>query len=132
MKFFKDRTALMRSAFYSWKFSRFRARQGARGGPIDEGEKQLMYFSKVTLVLLLQVSVAADVPNAAAKTPPPIDIETGWEIPSEGYCDQPYVVKLKRRVALCDDDRQRPRRVGGQHVVATRSRDKGRSWSPSG
>ena len=57
-------------------------------------------------------------------------IETGWEIPSEGYCDQPYVVVngdgswtclLTTGVANEGD--------AGQHVVATITRDHGRTWS---
>lgn len=32
--------------------------------------------------------------NAVDRDPAPVDFRTGWEIPSEGYCDQPYVVKL--------------------------------------
>ena len=29
----------------------------------------------------------------ANEIPDPRHIENGWEIPSEGYCDQPYIVK---------------------------------------
>jgi hypothetical protein len=62
---------------------------------------------------------------------PPVDIETGWEIPSEGYCDQPYVVKLPDGAWLCTMTTGRGREgAEGQHIVATRSTDKGRSWSP--
>ena len=78
------------------------------------------------LSVLPVVSVAA-----CAGQAPPIDIETGWEIPSEGYCDQPYVVKLADGTWLCvmttgaghEGNR-------GQHIVSTRSRDKGRTWGP--
>lgn len=62
---------------------------------------------------------------------PPVEIETGWEIPSEGYCDQPYVVKLPEGTWLCVMTTGRGREGDrGQHVVSTRSKDKGRSWSP--
>ena len=62
---------------------------------------------------------------------PPIDIETGWEIPSEGYCDQPYIVILPDGTWLCTMTTG----VGhegttGQHIVSTRSRDRGRTWEP--
>ena len=39
--------------------------------------------------------------NAIEQKPPAIDITTGSEIPSEGYCDQPYVVKLSDGTWLC-------------------------------
>jgi hypothetical protein len=61
--------------------------------------------------------------------PPPIDIRTGWEIPSEGYCDQPYVVTLKDGVWLCVMTTGKGKEgVQGQHIVATRSADRGRTW----
>lgn len=53
----------------------------------------------------------------------------GWEIPSEGYCDQPYVVKTGDGAWLC----VMTTGVGhegatGQHVVTQRSLDCGRTW----
>lgn len=61
---------------------------------------------------------------------PPIEIETGWEIPSEGYCDQPYVVKLKDGTWLCVMTTGRGKEgQRGQHVVSCRSSDQGRTWS---
>jgi hypothetical protein len=38
---------------------------------------------------------------AINQQPPALDIATGAEIPSEGYCDQPYVVKLPDGTWLC-------------------------------
>ena len=29
------------------------------------------------------------------------DLTTGWEIPSENYCDQPYVIKTNDGAWLC-------------------------------
>jgi len=57
-------------------------------------------------------------------------IATGWEIPSEGYCDQPYVVVnpdgswtvTMTTGAGHEGD-------SGQHVVAAISTDRGRTWS---
>ena len=61
----------------------------------------------------------------------PRDIANGHEIPSEGYCDQPYVVVLPDGAWLCvmttGAGREGER---GQHVVATRSEDRGETWSP--
>lgn len=55
----------------------------------------------------------------------------GWPIPAENYCDQPRLVVTKDGAWVCvlttgagNEGEE------GQHVVATTSRDKGRSWSP--
>jgi hypothetical protein len=58
------------------------------------------------------------------------NITTGWEIPREGYCDQPYVVVLDDGTWLCLLTTG-PGREGDtrQHIVATRSADQGRTWS---
>jgi len=59
------------------------------------------------------------------------NIATGWEIPSEGYCDQPYVVHTDDGAWLCVLTTGTGREGdGGQHVVSTRSEDRGRTWSP--
>lgn len=57
-------------------------------------------------------------------------IETGHEIPGEGYCDQPYVVGNSDGSWTCTMTTG----VGhegadGQHVVATISHDQGKTWS---
>ena len=58
------------------------------------------------------------------------NIETGTEIPSEGYCDQPYVVKLTDGGWLCLMTTGSGREGDtGQHIVATRSGDRGKTWS---
>lgn len=60
----------------------------------------------------------------------PRDITAGYEIPSENYADQPYVVVTLDGNWLCvlttgpSTESQQ-----GQHVVATISADKGRTWS---
>lgn len=60
----------------------------------------------------------------------PRNIETGTEIPSEGYCDQPYVVKLPDGGWLCLMTTGSGREGDtGQHIVATRSYDRGETWS---
>ncbi len=57
-------------------------------------------------------------------------IETGREIPSEGYADQPYMVQTDDGAWLCVMTTG-PGHEGqkGQHVIATRSTDQGRTWS---
>ncbi len=58
------------------------------------------------------------------------NIETGHEIPAEGYADMPLVVTLNDASWLCVLTTG-PGREGapGQSVIATRSTDRGRSWS---
>jgi hypothetical protein len=80
----------------------------------------------VFLVLFLLAGL-----GAAAEVPPPVEVETGWVIPSEGYCDQPYVVKLPDGTWLCTMTTGKgDEGATGQHVVSTRSGDRGRTWEP--
>lgn len=59
------------------------------------------------------------------------DISSGWPIPDEAYADQPYIVKADDGAWVCvlttsggDEG------ATSEHVVATRSTDFGRTWSP--
>ncbi|MEK7675032.1 MAG: exo-alpha-sialidase [Verrucomicrobiota bacterium] len=58
------------------------------------------------------------------------NIRSGWVIPDEGYCDQPYIVVTTNGHWLCTlttghgQEGQR-----GQHVAATISSNQGRTWS---
>ena len=72
--------------------------------------------------------------DAAENTPPagddPRNIADGWDIPRENYSDQPYVVITKDGNWLC----VLTTGIGvegnaGQHIIATISTDKGRTWS---
>jgi hypothetical protein len=57
-------------------------------------------------------------------------IVNGWEIPSEHYSDQPYVVKTDDGAWLCVLTTGRGMEgQRGQHVITTRSTDQGRTWS---
>ncbi|HLV37386.1 MAG TPA: sialidase family protein, partial [Spirillospora sp.] len=61
----------------------------------------------------------------------PRNIETGYEIPSENYCDQPYIVIADDGAWVCVLTTGRGREGDrGQHVVSTRSTDQGKTWSP--
>jgi hypothetical protein len=83
------------------------------------------------LLLPAGVSYAQGPATRPAQSVPPVDIETGWTIPSEGYADQPYVVKLPDGTWLCTLTTGKGREGSkGQHVVSTRSRDRGRNWEP--
>jgi hypothetical protein len=58
-------------------------------------------------------------------------IGNGWPIPTENYCDQPYVVKTDDGAWLCTVTTGGGREgQSGQHVVSMRSTDFGRTWSP--
>jgi hypothetical protein len=60
----------------------------------------------------------------------PRHIANGWEIPSEGYADQPYVVKTDDGAWLCVMTTGKGvEGAPGQHVIAVRSTDRGRTWS---
>ncbi len=57
-------------------------------------------------------------------------IDFGRKIPSEGYCDQPYVVQTDDGAWLCIMTTGSGHEGSkGQHVVSTRSFDRGKSWS---
>jgi hypothetical protein len=60
------------------------------------------------------------------------NIRTGWEIPTENYADQPYIVRTDDGAWLCilttGSGHEGAR---GQHVVTLRSTDRGRTWSAS-
>lgn len=82
------------------------------------------------------VVLAATIPAGGIELPdyqkvPPLEIATGWEIPSEGYCDQPYLVVAKGRAWVCVMTTGKGREgQAGQHIVSTRSTDRGHTWSP--
>ncbi len=59
------------------------------------------------------------------------NIRTGREIPTENYADQPYVVRTDDGAWLCIlTTGSGHEGASGQHVVALRSSDRGRTWSP--
>ena len=57
------------------------------------------------------------------------NIKTGYSIPSENYCDQPYVVKTTDGAWLCVITTGRGNEGDfGQHIVSQRSYDQGKTW----
>lgn len=75
--------------------------------------------------------VADPIAAAKAQSPPAVDIASGLEIPSEGYCDQPYVVVLEDGTWVCTMTTGTGEEGHtGQHIVSCRSSDRGASWSP--
>ena len=58
-------------------------------------------------------------------------ISEGWEIPTERYSDQPYAVITDDGAWLVTITTGAGiEGAGGQHIIATRSLDRGRTWSP--
>ena len=77
------------------------------------------------IVLIPSTLIARELP-----APDWRNIQTGYEIPSENYVDQPYVVITKDGNWLCTLTTGRGREGNrGQHIAATVSSDRGRTWS---
>ena len=58
------------------------------------------------------------------------NIKTGWEIPTETYSDQPYIVRTDDGAWLCVVTTGAGREgQPGQHVVTMRSTDRGQTWA---
>jgi hypothetical protein len=79
-------------------------------------------------------AVAAEVQGATvaatAQRSDPRNITNGTEIPRENYSDQPYVVITKDGNWLCVlTTGPGTEGVPGQHIIATISSDKGKTWS---
>ncbi len=91
-------------------------------------------FSAVPFGLLLFALLVADGEPSAARAEAELDlrrIDTGYKIPDEGYCDQPYVVITNDGNWLCTLTTGAGHEgQGGQHVVSTISKDRGKTWSP--
>jgi hypothetical protein len=88
-------------------------------------------FLFVPLLALLGGSVVGHAarPAAPAPIPDPRHITNGWNIPSEGYADQPYIVQTDDSAWLCAiTTGQGAEGTPGQHVVSMRSTNRGRSW----
>jgi hypothetical protein len=67
---------------------------------------------------------------AAQSIPDPRHIRNGWEIPTESYSDQPYIVKTDDGAWLCVLTTGAGREgETGQHVITLRSTDQGKTWS---
>jgi hypothetical protein len=83
------------------------------------------YTMKILLCLMAGVLSAASLAASDMR-----NFDNGLLIPDEGYCDQPYLVIAKNGEWVCTmttgpGKESQP----GQHVVATVSRDRGRTWS---
>ena len=82
----------------------------------------MVFVVGVTPLLGAALSITAPVLD-------PRHLSNGWNIPSEGYADQPYIVKTDDGAWLCVITTGVGREgAGGQHVVSMRSQDRGRTW----
>lgn len=96
-----------------------------------EGMHRLSLWSLTVVLAVTSLAQGAGPKDAASQRPPAVAIATGHEIPSEGYCDQPYVVKLADGTWLCTMTTGKGHEgQAGQHIVSCRSRDRGKTWSP--
>lgn len=86
---------------------------------------RLLILSALLVAFGCGVSGFAGTPTV----PDPRHIGNGRPIPSEGYADQPYIVKTDDGAWLCVMTTGAGHEgAGGQHVVSMRSTDQGRSW----
>ena len=87
-----------------------------------------IWYQMVVIAALACAASAAE-KNVAPVSDPRL-ISTGRIIPSEGYADQPYIVKTDDGAWLCVVPTGKGvEGTGGQHVVSMRSTDKGRTWA---
>ena len=88
-----------------------------------------MKKSVVVCWLLCATAVcAADI--QAVRAADPRNIGNGWHMPSQGYVDQPYVVVTSNGTRVCTLTTGRGLEgQQGQHVMATLSKDQGKTWS---
>ena len=90
--------------------------------------KRLPSFSAI-LLLALALTAAGD-SFSLSPVPDPRHISNGRNIPSEGYADQPYIVKTDDGAWLCVMTTGKGREgATGQHVVSMRSYDLGHTWA---
>ena len=88
-------------------------------------DRAIRYISRFVLFLLVACVLAPACRGADLR-----NIRTGWEIPTETYADQPYVVKTNDGAWLCVLTTGSGREgAAGQHVVSLRSIDHSRTWS---
>ena len=84
------------------------------------------------LIVTAVVAIGAEQPKKSASPSAisdPRHITSGWNIPSEGYADQPYIVKTDDGAWLCVmTTAEGAEGASRQHVIALRSTDQGRTW----
>ncbi|MCK5738513.1 exo-alpha-sialidase [bacterium] len=75
------------------------------------------------LFLVVSISLAVAFPTDHR------NIENGWRIPTEGYADQPYIIKTDDNAWLCAvTTGWGEEGETGQHIISSRSTDFGQTW----
>jgi len=83
------------------------------------------------VALLAAIAFARETQAVDIRDRDPRNLRAGHPIPVEGYCDQPYVVVNRDGSWLCTLTTAGGHEgARGEHMVATRSTDQGRTWSP--
>lgn len=86
-----------------------------------------MYSSRMRFLLFLILPHLL----SAAEVPDPRHLSRGHVIPDESYADQPYLVQTGDGAWLCVlTTGSGVEGATGQHIISTRSTDRGRTWSP--
>lgn len=86
-------------------------------------------LAPILLVSLVTSRLTGGERRASAQADPR-NVQSGFVIRDEGYCDQPYVVITRDGHWLCVLTTGQGREgQAGQHVVSTVSKDQGRTWS---
>ncbi len=82
--------------------------------------------------VLAVLSLARASDNMTPVSADPRHLSNGYQIPSEGYADQPYIVRTDDGAWLCAITTGQGREgASGQHVVSMRSTDRGKTWQPA-
>ncbi|MGH7956701.1 MAG: hypothetical protein ACREH8_06790 [Opitutaceae bacterium] len=91
-----------------------------------------VFFPGVSFATGVHAATAARAgADGPAAIPDPRHITHGWNVPSEGYADQPYIVQTDDGAWLCViTTGSGAEGSPGQHVVSMRSTNRGRSWEP--
>jgi len=93
--------------------------------------KLLRLVSAALMAGLVAAPSRAASPKAAPAQPDPRNFANGWLIPDDDYCDQPRIVVTRDGTWVCILTTSSGHEgASGQHVVATRSADQGKTWSP--
>jgi hypothetical protein len=96
--------------------------------PFLAAMKRLM-LSLISVAFPTAAVLSAEQAPALAVVSDPRHITNGRIIPSEGYADQPYLVRTDDGAWLCVMTTGAGKEgEGGQHVVSMRSTDQGRTW----
>lgn len=87
------------------------------------------FAQSLCLLVCLYISSVSAFASAPAAIPDPRHLSNGWNIPSEGYADQPYIVKTDDNAWLCVmTTAEGAEGAARQHIIALRSTDQGRTW----